>query len=87
MKIWAQTAIIGSLGLIAACSVNGGDNSVIVKHSAEQEIVGRWAAESHCAKTGKVPKLLKISPAISEPSTLFFRTKTSVYECIEADEK
>ena len=77
--------IIFSLGLLWGCSVNGSTDSVSIKHAAEQDIVGKWAAETHCAKFGKIPKKLKTSPITTELSSLFFRTKTSVYACVDDD--
>ncbi len=68
---------------LAGCSAVGDEDSVSVSHTAEQEIAGKWAAETHCAKFGKIPKLLRISPEKAGFSTLFFRTKTSVYACVD----
>lgn len=70
--------------MTTACSVNGDTDGVLVKHSAKHEIVGKWAAETFCAKHGKTPRLLKVSPVAAEISSLYFRTKTSTFTCIEA---
>ncbi len=79
----ARLIIISLLAMVSACSVSGDADQVSVRHSSEQRIVGELAAERHCAKFDKLPRLLKISPTVAEASTLYFRTKTSVYECID----
>jgi len=76
----------GVLLLTMGCSVAGDENTVSIGHSAEQDIAGQWAAETHCAKYGKIPRLLRISPTTSSLSSLYFRSKTSVYACVDKKE-
>ncbi len=77
------------LGLVtfAACSTQQNEEEVSVRHMATQEIVGKWEADKKCAALGKVAKLLKVAPAKTEAATLYLRTKTSTYVCVESTPK
>jgi len=78
--------IICLFPLIIACTVTGDEERVSVKHSTEQAYFGNLAAEEHCAKYGKVAKLLKSSPTVANTSSFYFRTKTSDYACVDGVE-
>lgn len=79
-------ALMCFMPLLSACSVDGNEERVTVKHSAEQQHLGYLAAEKHCAKYDKKPRLLKVSPTTSDASLLYLRTKTSVYACLSGAE-
>lgn len=67
--------------------MSGDPQQVSIKHGAQQEVVGKLAAEKHCAKHKRTAKLLKISPAGSDVSSLFFKTRTSVYACVPSGDE
>ncbi|NQV99731.1 MAG: hypothetical protein HQ483_08540 [Rhodospirillales bacterium] len=85
MKPLLIPGLIGLVFAVGGCAVSDEGGEVSVRHSINQEIVGQWAAETHCGKQGMRAKLLKISPATATISTLYFRTKTSVYACVAGD--
>lgn len=86
-SLLSKSLVILFLGAMAACSSQQEGEEVSVRHMATQEIVGKWEADKTCAELGKVAKLLKEAPVQTEAKTLYLRTKTSTYICVESPPK
>jgi len=79
VKILCLGVVIGVTG----CAVQVTGKQVSVVHPADKFFVAEWQAERHCDQFGLTAKHAQTSPMTSSASTLYFQTRTSVFECVE----
>ena len=74
--------LLAGLLVLAGCSVQGTEKEVSVGYPADKFAIAQAAAERHCEKYNRDARLVQTTPLKSGASSLFFQTRTSIFECV-----
>ena len=81
MEKYKCLALLMCLAMLAGCSVVTADeNSIAIRHSAENNLLVQREADKHCASFGKQAVKVQESPILN---TYIIRTSVSTFECVK----
>lgn len=81
MKKYKCLAVVSGLFLLSACAVVTADEeSIAIRHSAENNVLVQSEADKHCSSFGRKALKVQESPVFS---TYFVRTVVSTFKCVK----